>query len=188
MNNLITPHGGDLCDLMVSDSLRVKIQEESIDYSSITLNDRQLCDLEMLLNGAYSPLKGFLIKEDYDSVLDGMRLANGIIWPIPITLDISEDFSKTIDIGEKIVLRDPEGVALAVLTISDKWTPRLEEESKKVFGSSDALHPAVDYLLNQSGPLYIGGNVEGLEYPRHYDYQYLRHTPSNLRSRFETTV
>ena len=185
MEKLISAHGGELCDLMASDSLRLSIQEESINYNSLTLNDRQLCDLEMLLNGAYSPLKGFLNKEDYDSVLKNMRLANGIVWPIPITLDISEEFSRKIDVGSKVVLRDYEGIALAVLTIADKWEPNLIKESNEVFGTEDDLHPSVDYLLNQSGSIYLGGNIVGLEYPKHYDYQILRHTPAELRRNFE---
>ena len=187
MNNLISPHGGELCELILSESLRFKMQEESLHYPSLTLNDRQLCDLEMLLNGAYSPLRGFLSKEDYNSVLKNMRLANGIIWPIPITLDISEDFSKTLDVGGKVVLRDQEGVGLAILTVSDKWKPNLEKESKEVFGSEDILHPAADYLLNQSGPIYLGGSIEGLEPPKHYDYQLLRHTPAELRDSFKNS-
>ena len=130
----------------------------------------------MLLNGGFSPLKGFLGQADYDSVLADNRLSDGTVWPIPITLDVSEEFSKGFNTGDKIVLRDPEGVALGVLTISDKWSPDLQKEAKKVYGSADSSHPAVDYLLNQSGAMYLGGTLEGLELPRHYDYNAQRHT------------
>ena len=139
----------------------------------------------MLLNGGFSPLKGFLGQSDYESVLKNNRLSDGTVWPIPITLDVSEAFSKELNAGEKVVLRDHEGVAIGVLTISDKWSPDLKNEAVEVYGSSDTIHPAVDYLLNQSGTVYLGGEIEGLEYPRHYDYQLMRHTPSELRSQFE---
>jgi len=183
--HLIEPHGGTLCELLVAEDIKSQLQKETLTFKSLTLNDRQLCDMEMLLNGGFSPLKGFLGQSDYESVLKNNRLSDGSVWPIPITLDVSEAFSKELNAGEKVVLRDHEGVAIGVLTISDKWSPDLEEEAKLVYGSSDTKHPAVDYLLNQSGSVYIGGEIEGLEYPRHYDYQLMRHTPSELRAQFE---
>ena len=185
MNHLIEPHGGQLCELIVSDAKRKQLQIDSVTYPSLTLNDRQICDLEMLLNGGFTPLKGFLSQTDYNSVLKRNRLADNTIWPIPITLDISVEFSKDLNAGDKIVLRDYEGVALGILNISDKWTPDRKKEAEKVYGSSDIAHPAVDYLLHQSGEVYLGGKIEGLEFPRHYDYQLLRQSPSELREQFE---
>ena len=185
MNHLIEPHGGQLCELMVSAVQKKQLQKESLQYSNLTLNDRQLCDLEMLLNGSFSPLQGFLGKADYDSVLAKNRLSDDTVWPIPITLDISKEFSNELNIGDQVVLRDPEGVALGIIDISDKWSPDLQKEAEEVYGSSDITHPAVDYLFNQSGKVYIGGEIQGLEYPRHYDYHLLRHTPLELRSIFE---
>ena len=185
MTQIIEPHGGTLCELLVTEDIKSQLQKESVTFKSLTLNDRQLCDIEMLLNGGFSPLTGFLGQSDYESVLKNNRLSDGSVWPIPITLDVSEAFSKEINTGEKVVLRDHEGVAIGVLTISDKWSPDLKNEAVEVYGSSDSKHPAVDYLLNQSGTVYLGGEIEGLEYPRHYDYQLMRHTPSELRSQFE---
>ena len=132
MNHIIEPHGGKLCELMVSEAKRKQLQQESFQYPSLTLNDRQLCDVEMLLNGGFSPLKGFLGQVDYESVLEENRLSDNAVWPIPITLDISEEFSSELNTGDKIVLRDHEGVALGILNISDKWTPDRKEEAKKV--------------------------------------------------------
>ena len=120
MNHLIEPHGGHLCELIVPEDHKKQLQEESINYSSLTLNDRQLCDLEMLLNGGFSPLKGCLGEADYNSVLEKNQLSDNTVWPIPITLDVSEEFSKELKAGDKIVLRDHEGVALGILNISDK--------------------------------------------------------------------
>ena len=140
MNHLNDPHGGGLSELMVSAEKRSQLQKESIQYPSLTLNDRQLCDIEMLLNGGFSPLKGFLCQVDYDSVVAGNRLSDNTVWPIPITLDVTEEFSKELNAGDKIVLRDHEGIALGILNISDKWIPNLEEEAEKVYGSSDIIH------------------------------------------------
>ena len=185
MSDLIQPHGGELCDLIVHKEKQNKIKKESISLNSITLNNRQLCDIEMLLNGGFSPLQGFLGKSDYESVVENNRLSNGIVWPIPITLDIPEELSEKISTGDRLVLRDHEGVALAILNITDKWLPDLSKEAEYVFGTIDRSHPAVDYILNRSNKVYVGGNIEGLELPRHYDYQQLRHSPLELRSQFE---
>tara|TARA_B100000945_G_scaffold307361_1_gene295732 strand:+ start:568 stop:2271 length:1704 start_codon:yes stop_codon:yes gene_type:complete len=171
--------------LIVSDELLLsELKIKIINYESIYLNERQLCDLEMLMSGAFSPLKGFLGEKDYESVLEKTRLNNGVVWPIPITLDISKDLSEKINIGEKVVLRDYEGIALAILIISDKWVPDRFTEAKNIFGTVDTVHPAVDYLINHSGPIYLGGEILGLEFPRHYDFQDLRQTPAQIRERF----
>ena len=153
MSHLIKPHGGVLCDLLVKGVQLDKIREESLNFPSLTLNDRQICDIEMLLNGSFSPLIGFLSKDDYNSVLQDLRLADGTLWPIPITLDVAAKFANEISVRDKIVLRDHEGVAIAVLTISDIWIPDKEKEAEQVYGTKDTVHPAVDYLLNQSGEM-----------------------------------
>ncbi len=184
ISDLIAPHGGALTHLMVSEDRAEALKKETIKYQSWTLNDRQICDLELLLNGGFSPLTGFINKSDYDSVLKDMRLANGILWPMPITLDIPEETSKKVSEGDKLVLRDKEGFALALLTIESMWKPDLKLEAEQVFGTQDILHPAVNYLLQYSHPVYIGGTLEGLAAPKHYDYQLLRHTPGELRDQF----
>ena len=185
MSYLIEPHGGTLCKLLVNKDTKKIIQKESLSLKSLTLNDRQICDIEMLLNGGFSPLRGFLGQSDYDSVVDNNRLSDGTVWPIPITLDVSEEFGKELNTGDIIVLRDHEGVALGVLNISDKWTPDLSKEAEMVYMTTDIIHPAVDYLINRSGKIYLGGEIKGLELPRHYDYQLLRHTPEELRMQYE---
>lgn len=185
MSTLIEPHGGVLCELVVNKDKKKELQKEALGLKSLTLKDRQLCDLEMLLNGAFSPLKGFLGESDYTSVVENNRLSDGLIWPIPITLDVSKEFSEDLSVGDKIILRDHEGVGLGVLDISDKWNPDLKNEAKMVYGSTDYSHPGINYLLNESGKIYLGGTIEGLESPRHYDYQQLRFTPAELRFQFE---
>ena len=171
-------------DLFVPEINKDELKLESNSYRSLQLNDRQICDLEMLLNGAFSPLKGFMNKSDYETVLGKMRLVSGELWPIPITLDISEEFAQSLEKKEKITLRDKEGFSLAVLTIEDIWKPNLENEALKVFGTKDTSHPAVNYLHNIGQKFYIGGGLHGITLPHHYDYQAERHTPKQLRDKF----
>ncbi len=182
--SLIKAHGGELCNLYVSEERKKELKSLLINYESWTVTDRQICDLELILNGAFSPLKGFLNKKDYDSVLKNMRLADGSLWPMPITLDISDEISNKLSQGDKLVLRDMEGFPLAILHIEDMWKPDLKAEAKTVFGTVDETHPAVNYLLNFTNSVYVGGKLEGMTSPKHYDYQGLRDTPAELREQF----
>ena len=184
MTNLLRPHGGVLVELIepaINESSKIKLSE----LRSWDLTQRQTCDLELLLNGGFSPLTGFLTQKDYESVLETMRLTDGTLWPIPITLDVTKEFAESIAIDDSVVLRDQEGVALALLQVSDKWTPDKALEASRVYGTEDRLHPAVDYLFNQAGEVYLGGRITGLELPRHYDYKHLRDSPAELRAKFE---
>lgn len=184
-NSRIEPHGGQICDRMVTEERSSELKQDFVHLQSWTLNDRQICDLEMIMNGGFSPLIGFLDQEDYDSVCTGMRLQNNDLWPIPITLDVTEDFAEKLTVGNKMVLRDKEGFALASLTIGDIWKPDRKKEAEQVYGTMDENHPGVNYLLHESNPVYIGGSVEGVHAPKHYDYQDLRHTPTQLREEFD---
>ena len=151
---------------------------------SLTLSERQICDLELILNGGFYPLNGFLNEEDYHSVLDTMRLKNGKIWPIPINLDISKKLSEVISIGDEIALRDKEGFALAIMNVESKWKVDKAFEAQSVFGTSDLIHPGVNFLQNNINQNYLGGSVKGLLLPKHYDYQLLRMTPEDLKNKF----
>ena len=163
----------------------IELKESLNHLISWQLNDRQICDLELLLNGAFNPLKGFMNKKDYNSVRDNMRLANGSLWPIPINLDVTENFSEQINFGDKIVLRDKEGFPLALLTISDIWKPDLLLEAELVYGTKDIIHPGVNYLLNSTNKFYLGGILNGISYPRHYDYIKFRYSPEDLKKIFK---
>jgi sulfate adenylyltransferase len=179
------PHGGDLKNLYLSAEAAETEKLAAREYASWDLTERQLCDIELLLNGAFSPLDGFLNREDYDSVVKSMRLSSGVLWPIPVTLDVSESFAASISTGDKLALRDLEGVIVATLEVGDIWTPDKKTEAKGVFGSNDEAHPAVHYLQNIAGPVYIGGRVSGIEEPTHYDFKHLRDGPAEMRDRFE---
>ncbi|NNL95375.1 MAG: bifunctional sulfate adenylyltransferase/adenylylsulfate kinase [Xanthomonadales bacterium] len=182
---LAAPYGGKLTDLVVAEDQHSELKMHAGTLPSWDLKPRQLCDIEMLLNAAFSPLTGFMDEDDYEAVCQDMRLADGTLWPIPVTLDVSHDFAAGLDKGDEIALRDPEGVVLAVLQISSRWQPDLEKEAQRVYGTRDTRHPAVDFLLNRSGAVYLGGRLRGLQHPVHYDCKHLRHSPGELRAKFE---
>jgi sulfate adenylyltransferase len=184
-SHLIAPHGGELVQLQVPAARAAELKAQSKDWPSWDLTARQLCDLELLMSGGFSPLRGFMNRADYDGVCKDMRLANGTLWPMPITLDVSEDFAKKLTAGtSKIALRDPEGVMLAVLSVEDIWQPDRTAEAQMVFGSTSAAHPGADYAINKSNPWYVGGKIEGVQEPSHYDFRALRLTPADVRASF----
>ena len=185
MTSLIEPHGGKLVNLYLSEQESNREKDASKSYLSWDLSHRQICDIEMILNGGFSPLTGFLGQKDYESVVDDMRLADGTLWPIPITLDVSEEFAKQLTAGQQIALRDQEGVLIAVMDVSDIWQPDKSHEAKNVFGADDPAHPAVHYLHHVAGAYYLGGELKGIESITHYDYGHLRDTPAELRAKFE---
>lgn len=178
------PHGGVLKDLYLDAAAAQDEKQKALNYISWDLTDRQLCDIELLLNGAFSPLEGFLTQADYEGVVKDMRLPGGVLWPMPITLDVSEEFAQQVKIGETIALRDPEGALIATLEVSDNWVPDKAQEAQSVFGTEDTAHPGVDYLMNTAHPIYLGGKLRGLEAPSHYDFRALRDTPAEMRERF----
>jgi sulfate adenylyltransferase len=184
MTALPSPHGGKLTELLVSSAEAAQYKAASKDFPSWDLTPRQLSDLELLLTGAFSPLTGFMNQADYASVLQHGRLANGLLWPIPITLDVTEKFAEGLSAGRHIALRDPEGVLLAVMQITDIWRPDKSLEATQIYGSQDNSHPGVHFLLNQVHPVYVGGRVFGIELPAHYDFIHLRLTPREVREAF----
>ncbi len=177
-------HGGILKDGYLGEKAAEEEKIKAREYVSWDLTSRQLCDIELILNGAFSPLEGFLDKVDYESVLTEMRLASGLIWPIPITLDVTPAFAEGLSEGQSIALRDPEGVLIATMKIGDIWTPDKNTEAVSVFGTENQAHPGVDYLMNQANEVYLGGNLNGVDPPQHYDFRLLRDTPSELRGHF----
>ncbi len=179
------PHGGELKNLYLGETEIEQEKKRGRDLKSWDLTDRQVCDIELLLNGAFSPLEGFLTEAEYDSVVKDMHLPNGILWPMPITLDVTEAFAGSLEQGEAIALRDKEGVLIATLEVSDNWTPDKAREAKLVFGTEDLKHPAVNYLMNIAHPVYLGGKLKGVEAPMHYDFKSLRDTPAEMRARFK---
>ena len=138
------PHGGILKDLYLDEAAAEQAKRAALDFKSWDLNGRQLCDLELILNGAFSPLEGFNTREEYARILEEMRLPSGLLWPIPVTLDVDPGFAEKIGANETIALRDPEGVLLATLEVRDIWTPDKAREAAAVFGTGAMADPGAD--------------------------------------------
>ncbi len=155
------------------------------ELATLILTQRQLCDLEMILNGGFAPLQGFMNQADYDRVLTEMRLQDGTLWPMPITLDVEKLFADTLSAGDEVALRDPEGLLIATMEISDIWAADKKNEAQKVFGTDDDSHPAVSYLFRHTKEMYIGGTVKKAALPYHYDFNHLRFTPAGLKAQFQ---
>ena len=156
-------------------------QELPRNMLSIVLNRRQLCDFELLANGAFKPLTGFMGKSDYDRVLAESRLVSNMLWPIPVVLAISRDTSEKIGFGDRVALCDAEGFMLGSLSVTDLWVPDLQAEAEVIYGTTSLQHPGVRILLQETEPVYVGGPVELLELPIHYDFASLRRAPADLR-------
>ena len=164
-DHLIAPHGGSLIDLLVTEDRAAELSAPDRGVPEWSLTARQLNDIELLLNGGFSPLQGFMNRSDYEAVTADMRLADGTLWPMPITLDVTEEVAKSLDVGGELELRDPEGVLIAVLHVEDVWQPDLEAEAVGVFGTTDPGHPGVGHLFRSTHPYYVGGRLEGLQLP-----------------------
>jgi sulfate adenylyltransferase len=183
-DNLIQPHGGVLTELIADGERGRELRAESRGWPSWDLSSRQVCDLELLLDGSFSPLRGFMSRADYESVCDRMRLADGTLWSIPVCLDVSEELAADLSPGSRLALRDAEGVMLAALEVEEVWRPDLGAEAERVYGTGDLLHPGVEHLKRRVGPVYVGGRIEGVQRPVHFDFRGLRLGPAELRRWF----
>ena len=162
-----------------------QLRQDAVRLPQIDLSSRQLYDLEALLNRACYPLAGYLNQKDYVSVLEEMRLADGTLWPMPICLDVTEEQASGFQVGDRVALNDTEGFLLAILQINDIWKPDKEKEAEAIYGTADPeKHPGVQLLYEQFGPWYVGGTLEGVTLPIHYDFRELRLTPSETHRRF----
>jgi sulfate adenylyltransferase len=184
MEQLIKPYGGELCNLLVDDARAEELQSASGDFPSITLNLRQICDLELLLNGGFSPLRGFMNRDAYESVLENWCLPDGALWSLPIVLDVPGEQASKFEPGQQLALRDGEGFMLAVLTVEDIWQPDKDREASEIYATRDLQHPGVGYLYEQTHDTYIGGTIEGIQLPTQFDFETLRDTPEELRHLF----
>jgi len=182
------PHGGVLKDLLARDApRREKLATEAESLQAIVLSERQLCDLELILSGGFSPLEGFMNEKDYNGVVKDLRLADGNLFSMPICLDISKATIKSLGLrkGARLTLRDPrDDRNLAILTVDDVYKPDKQKEATEVFGGDDE-HPAIKYLFTKTEEYYVGGKVDAINRLEHYDYVGLRYTPAELRTHFE---
>jgi sulfate adenylyltransferase len=182
LTHLNDPYGGELVDLIATPERISELQAESCGWPSWNLTARQLCDLELLLNGGFSPLRSFMSRADYESVCSKMRLANGLIWPIPVVFDVPEAFARSLSVGSTIALRDPEGVMLAALRVEEFWQADKLAEAETVYGTTNPQHPGVSHLLEHTHSWYVGGELIGIRPPSHYDFGSWRAAPAELRA------
>lgn len=171
--------------LLSSNSQTQKLKDEAIELPSWDLSPHQVNDLELLLNGAFSPLDGYLTKEDYNSICSNMRLNSGALWPIPITLDVPEEFASSLSEGDRVALRHPEGMVLAILTVQDIYQTDFKAEAQQVFCTTNDQHPGVRELLHHTHPFNLGGKIQGIRLPPHHTFKNLRQTPEQTKTLFQ---
>lgn len=180
---LISPYGGQLVDLTVPAAALADLKAQANRLPSIQLSERAVCDLELLATGGFSPLDRFMSQADYARVLTEMRLANGYLFPIPVTLPVEP--GPAIKIGQDIALRNSKNELLAVMTIEEIYEWNHQEVARAVFETRDPRHPLVAEM-HRWGALNISGRLQVLQLPVHYDFQNLRLTPSKTRARLQT--
>jgi sulfate adenylyltransferase len=180
---LVSPYGGNLIDLIASSEERDSLKSQAERLPSLQLSERSLCDLEMLATGAFSPLDRFMGQQDYQRVLEEMRLTSGHVFSIPMTLPV--EAGPAIQLDQDIALRNAKNELLAVMTIEEIFTWDRDEAAQKVFGTQDLRHPLVAEM-HRWGSLNISGRLRVLQLPGHHDFQDLRLTPAQTRARLET--
>lgn len=179
---LISPYGGTLVDLRANGEQLEELVERAGSFKSLQLSPRSLCDLELLATGGFSPLDRFMGEADYRGVVHDMRLTNGMVWPMPITLPVSA--SDDINIGDELALRTPTNELVAVMHVDEKFRWNLKDEANHVFRTTDARHPLVAEMASW-GEFYISGPLQVVQLPRHYDFLDLRRTPAEVRDVLE---
>ena len=183
---MIDPHGNTLVSFHLSKGELQEYSELSNTISSLTLSLKQQCDLEMISNGAFSPLLTFNSQKDYEEILLNNKLLNGAIWPIPIVLDVPDNFLKALDKNEHISLRNAEGFLLAILKVKEFWSPNKKDEANSVFKTIDQNHPGVDYLFNHTNSNYISGELVPIQSNKYFDFTHLRKSPQAVRDLFRS--
>ncbi|MCG8351747.1 MAG: adenylyltransferase, partial [Chloroflexales bacterium] len=182
---LITPYNGSLADLLVQPDAREDVRSYANSLPSIQVSERVVCDLEMLAVGGFSPLDRFMNQADYQRVLAEMRLSNGAIFPIPITLPVEP--GPAIKLDQDVAIRNAKNELLAVMTIEEIYAWERDEAAQQVFGSLDLRHPLVSEM-HRWGSLNISGQLRVLQLPQRPDFQDLRLTPAQTRARLEQTA
>jgi sulfate adenylyltransferase len=168
--------------LLAAPARAAELAEALRDLPSWELTPRQICDLELLMNGAFAPLDGFLDRAATAAVCERMRLPGGALWPLPVNLDVTSAVAESASRAGSLVLRDPEGLPLAVQRVAEVWEHDRPTEAEAVYGTLDPTHPGVHHLLHRTNNLAVGGPLEGLRMPPHYDFVELRETPAATRA------
>jgi sulfate adenylyltransferase len=183
MSQPIAPHGGTLINCFIPKEEREEARARAATLYSIPLTRRQISDLELIATGAVSPLTGFMGRDDYESVIDKMHLANGLPWSIPLTLAVDRWVGESLKTGQEVTLTDETGRLLAILHIAEIFRYDKEREAEKVYRTTDAAHPGVAALYAQ-GDVLLGGDVHVIELPPHEDFPQYYLTPAETRAIF----
>ena len=184
MFDLIEPHGGKLVNRILEGKAREVLAEKAQKLKKVTLNDREVSDLEMIAIGAFSPLEGFMNNDDYHSVMDNMKLSNGLPWTIPITLSVTKDEAKNLKQGEDVSLVNTGGEIVAVLHIEEKFSHDKEKEAIQVYGTKDTAHPGVA-KVNEMGDVLLGGKVSVIHRVKQENFRKYRLDPVETRHLFK---
>ncbi len=180
----IAPHGGQLINRRASGQLTTELKQQLPILKSITIDAWALSDINCIAIGAFSPLTGFLNEADYRSVVQNIRLANGLVWSIPITLAVSEEQAKTLQIGEKVVLTGENGIDYAVITVESIYEVDQLLEAQNVYKTTDIAHPGVAKLMQRSN-IYVGGPIDVIELPQPERFQEFYFDPAQTRENFK---
>lgn len=183
MSKLIPPHGGELINRILPAEVAQEMGEKARELPSLVLNAREISDVEMIAIGGFSPLEGFMTRKDYLSVINDMRLANGLPWTLPITLSTTKEKANTLKEGQEVALYDEERRLIAVLHLEEKYEYNKEKEADKVYRTTDPAHPGVSALYRQ-GEILLGGKISVIERPPHHDFLEYRLDPAQTRQIF----
>lgn len=183
ITNTIEAHGGKLINREVSDLLKKELLAESKSLSAITLNPWSLSDLELIAIGGFSPLTGFMNEADYTTVVEDLHLSNGLVWSIPITLPVTEDKAKQLEIGTRVALYGEDNHLYGVLELEEKYTYDKEKEAQHVYGTTDVDHPGVKKVY-EKGNVYLAGPIYLLDRPKHDNFVDYHLDPAETRQLF----
>ncbi|MGE0680994.1 MAG: sulfate adenylyltransferase [Candidatus Binatia bacterium] len=179
----IAPHGGQLINRLVTGAHRDELLVKARTLPTLQLDERAQSDVEMIAVGAFSPLPGFLGEKDYDSVVEHMRLANGLPWSIPIVLQVSRSQADQLKEGAEVALTDERGVVLAILALAERYIPNREQEVQKVYQTTDSAHPGVAAVM-QGGEVYLGGTIHVVNRPDTVAFPSYHRDPAQTRALF----
>lgn len=184
MHFQIPPHGGELVNRVLRGAEREFWSEKAKSLPSVTVDQRTLTDIKMIAIGAMSPLEGFMCRDDYNHVVEYMRLRSGLPWPLPIVLAVTPDEADEFDTDTQVALKNGQGEVVAILHLHEKYTVDKEREAAKVFRTTDPRHPGVQRLLQRPSVL-LGGDIDVINLPIPQEYADYRLTPLELRHAFE---
>ncbi len=184
MHNQIAPHGGELVNRVLTGEKKDFWMEKAKELPGITIDNNVLADIEMIACGAMSPMEGFMCRDDYNHVVEHMRLTTGLPWPLPIVLGVSRDEADACDVGAQITLKDQKNNIVAILHLQEKFIVNKEREAAFVFKTKDEKHPGVKYLMER-GDVLLGGDIDVLNMPEHSNFHEFRLTPLQTRHEFE---